>query len=63
MIDADIAKFFDTIEPLHLRSILQKRVNSGVILRLIGMWLQLGVMEESKVARSETVSLGACGGR
>jgi RNA-directed DNA polymerase len=54
IIDADIAKFFDTIEPLHLRTILQKRVNDGVILRLIGMWLHVGVMEEGKVVRSET---------
>lgn len=54
IIDADIAKFFDTIEPLHLRTILQKRVNDGVMLRLIGMWLHVGVMEEGKVVRSET---------
>ena len=54
IIDADIAKFFDTIEPLHLRTILQKRVNDGAILRLIGMWLHVGVLEEGKVVRSET---------
>jgi len=45
IIDADIAKFFDTIEPTHLRTILQRRVNDGAILRLIGMWLSVGVLE------------------
>jgi group II intron reverse transcriptase/maturase len=54
IIDADIAKFFDTIEPEHLRTILQQRINDGAILRLIGMWLHVGVMEEGKVIRSET---------
>ncbi len=54
IIDADIAKFFDTIEPKHLRAILQKRVNDGALLRLIGMWLHVGVMEEGQVKRSET---------
>ncbi|PYJ92663.1 MAG: hypothetical protein DME23_27095 [Verrucomicrobia bacterium] len=54
IIDADMAKFFDTIEPTHLRTILQRRVNDGAILRLIGMWLHVGVLEEGKVVRSET---------
>lgn len=54
IIDADIAKYFDTIEPAHLRTILQQRINDGAILRLIGMWLHVGVMEEGKVVRSET---------
>jgi len=54
IIDADIAKFFDTIEPVHLRTILQQRVNDGAILRLIGMWLHVGVLEGGKVVRSET---------
>jgi group II intron reverse transcriptase/maturase len=54
IIDADIAKFFDTIEPEHLRTILQQRIHDGAILRLIGMWLHVGVLEEGKVVRSET---------
>ena len=53
IIDADIAKFFDTIAPEHLRTILQKRVNDGTILRLIGMWLHVGVLEGEQVIRSE----------
>ena len=53
IIDADIQKFFDNIEPAQLRTILQKRVNDGAILRLIGMWLHMGVMEEGTVVSSE----------
>jgi group II intron reverse transcriptase/maturase len=53
IMDADLAKFFDTIAPLHLRAILQKRVRDGVVRRLIGRWLQVGVLEAGKVVRSE----------
>jgi group II intron reverse transcriptase/maturase len=54
IIDADIQKFFDNIDRAHLRSVLQKRVNDGTILRLIGMWLEVGVMEAGQVVSSET---------
>jgi RNA-directed DNA polymerase len=53
IIDADIQKFFDNIDRAHLRAVLQKRVNDGAILRLIGMWLHVGVMEDGQVVRSE----------
>jgi RNA-directed DNA polymerase len=53
IIDADIRKFFDTIKWEHLRTILQKRVNDGAILRLIGMWVHVGVLEAGQVMSSE----------
>lgn len=53
IIDADIAKFFDNIDRAHLRTILQRRINDGTILRLIGMWLNAGVMEAGQVESSE----------
>jgi group II intron reverse transcriptase/maturase len=53
IIDADIQKFFDTISWEQLRTILQKRMNDGTILRLIGMWLHVGVMEAGQVVTSE----------
>jgi RNA-directed DNA polymerase len=53
IIDADIRKFFDTISWEQLRTILQKRMNDGAILRLIGMWLHVGVMEEGQVISQE----------
>jgi group II intron reverse transcriptase/maturase len=53
IIDADIQKFFDTISWEQLRPILQKRMNDGAILRLIGQWLHVGVMEEGQVVTQE----------
>jgi len=53
IIDADIQKFFDTISWEQLRAILQKRMNDGAILRLIGMWLHVGVREEGQVVSQE----------
>lgn len=53
IIDADIRKFFDTIKWEHLRTILQKRVKDGAILRLIGMWVHVGVLEAGQVVSSE----------
>ena len=53
IIDADIRKFFDTISWEQLRTILQKRMNDGAILRLIGMWLHVGVLEAGQVVNQE----------
>lgn len=53
IIDADIRKFFDTISWEQLRTILQKRMNDGAILRLIGMWLHVGVLVEGQVVNQE----------
>lgn len=53
IIDADIRKFFDTISWTQLRTILQKRVNDGAILKLIGMWLHVGVLEQGQVVSQE----------
>jgi RNA-directed DNA polymerase len=49
IIDLDIRKFFDTVSRSHLREILKKRVCDGVLTRLIGKWLNAGVMEEGEV--------------
>ena len=53
IVDADVAKFFDTIDHTQLTAILKQRVNDGAILRLIGMWLHVGVLEEGKVISSD----------
>ena len=45
ILDVDIAKFFDTLVHAHLREFLQHRVRDGVITRLIGKWLNAGVLE------------------
>jgi group II intron reverse transcriptase/maturase len=53
IIDADIQKFFDTISWEQLKAILQKRINDGAILRLIGMWLHVGVLEQGQLEAQE----------
>jgi RNA-directed DNA polymerase len=45
VLEVDIKGFFDTLVHEHLRTILRQRVRDGVILRLIGKWLNAGVME------------------
>jgi RNA-directed DNA polymerase len=46
VVDVDLRKFFDTIDHGHLREFLKRRVRDGVILRLIGKWLNAGVLED-----------------
>lgn len=45
VLDVDIRKFFDSLDHAHLREILAKRMRDGVIKRLVGKWLNAGVME------------------
>jgi group II intron reverse transcriptase/maturase len=45
LVEVDIKKFFDTVEHVHLREILRRRIGDGVLLRLIGKWLNAGVLE------------------
>ncbi len=53
VIEVDIRKFFDTIGHDHLRQFLRRRVHDGVLLRLIGKWLNAGVLENGSIARPE----------
>lgn len=45
VVEVDIRKFFDTVDHVHLREILHRRIGDGVLLRLIGKWLNAGVLE------------------
>jgi len=56
ILEVDIRKFFDTLDHGHLRSLLQQRVRDGVLLRLIGKWLNAGVMEDGTVSYPESGS-------
>jgi len=56
ILEVDIQKFFDTLDHGHLRELLQRRVRDGVLLRLIGKWLNAGVMEKGCVTHPETGS-------
>jgi len=48
VIDMDISKYFDTIDHGLLRGMLNRRVSDGVITRVIGKWLNAGVMDGEK---------------
>ncbi len=41
---------FDTLDHGHLRELLQHRVRDGVLLRLIGKWLNAGVLEDGNLS-------------
>src|SRR6202522_476929 len=56
IVEVDIRKFFDTIDHGHLRELLKRRVRDGVLLRLIGKWLNAGVLEDGCVTHPEAGS-------
>jgi RNA-directed DNA polymerase len=56
ILEVDIRKFFDTLNHAHLRELLRQRVRDGVVLRLIGKWLNAGVMEGGAVTYPSTGS-------
>ncbi|MGC8733277.1 MAG: reverse transcriptase domain-containing protein, partial [Halothiobacillaceae bacterium] len=53
ILDADIAKFFDTIEHDWLVKFIEHRVADARVVRLIKKWLHAGVLEEGRIAQSE----------
>jgi group II intron reverse transcriptase/maturase len=53
ILEVDIRKFFDTLDHAHLREILSRRVRDGVLVRLIGKWLNAGVLENLALSRSD----------
>ena len=56
LLEVDIRKFFDTLDHAHLRAFLQQRIRDGVVLRLIGKWLNAGVLEAGAVTHPEAGS-------
>jgi group II intron reverse transcriptase/maturase len=53
IIDLDIRKYFDTIDHKILMEIIKRRVCDGVIIRLLGKWLNAGVMEKDQLTYSD----------
>ena len=53
LVDADISGFFDNIDKAQLRGMLKQRVNDGGLQRLIGKWLNTGVVEGDVISYSE----------
>jgi group II intron reverse transcriptase/maturase len=50
VVDADVKGYFDSIDHAELRKILSKRVKDGSIIRLIGKWLNAGVMDGKELS-------------
>jgi RNA-directed DNA polymerase len=48
VLEVDIESFFDSVDRNKLQEVLRQRVRDGVIARLIGKWLNAGVMEEGR---------------
>lgn len=46
ILDVDIQKFFDTLDHVHLREFLRRRVSDGVITKLVDKWLKAGVLDQ-----------------
>jgi group II intron reverse transcriptase/maturase len=56
VVDADIRQYFDTLDHACLREILDKRMRDGVLRRLIGKWLNAGVLDQGCLTYPETGS-------
>jgi len=56
VLEVDLRKFFDTLDHKHLKEFVSRRVRDGVLRRLIGKWLNAGVMEDGNLSFSETGS-------
>lgn len=53
VVEVDIKKFFDTLDHRLLQAIVRQRVRDGVLLRLIGKWLNAGVAEDGELTYPE----------
>ena len=53
LIDADISGFFDNIDRAKLIEIIKLRVNDGGLIRLIGKWLNAGVVDGEVLSYSD----------
>ena len=53
MLEVDLRKFFDSLPHQPLQQVVRQRVCDGVVLRLIGKWLNAGVMEDGKLGFPE----------
>jgi group II intron reverse transcriptase/maturase len=53
VVEVDIRKFFDTLDHACLREILSRRVRDGVLVRLIGKWLNAGVLDGGELSFPE----------
>jgi group II intron reverse transcriptase/maturase len=53
VLEADIRDYFGSVVRSELKSMLQKRIADQAVLRLIGKWLQVGVVEDGRLLMSK----------
>jgi RNA-directed DNA polymerase len=53
VLELDIKSYFDSIVRRHLVEMIERRVSDGSILRLIGKWINVGVIEERRLLETE----------
>jgi len=54
VLEADIRSYFDAIVKGLLMEMVERRVNDGSMLRLIGKWIHVGVIDDGRLLVSET---------
>ena len=60
VIDADLAKYFDSIPHAKLMIMVAERICDGALLRLIQMWLKAPVMEVDEDGTKRNIGGGKC---
>lgn len=53
VLELDIKSYFDSIVRRHLMEFIERRVSDGSILRLIGKWINVGVIDEGRLLKTE----------
>jgi RNA-directed DNA polymerase len=53
IVDADVSGYFDNIDHALLLEMIKQRVNDGGLIRLIGKWLNAGVLEGDELYHPE----------
>lgn len=54
ILEVDVRKFYDSVDHERLRAVLRRRVRDGVLLKLIGKWLNAGVLEGKELTYPES---------
>jgi RNA-directed DNA polymerase len=54
VLELDISSYFDSIVRKQLMEMVEQRISDATILGLIGKWINVGVMDDGRLLRSET---------